>query len=1010
MVTETKYPRGSEWRKWDLHIHSDASDGKMTCEEIINAAIHKNIDVIALTDHHTAKNIDKIRELARDKNIAIIAGVEFRTEYGDKSVHLTALLPDKATNGITLDSKSIQSLLIDPLELQEAKIIAKGRENKPSKTLTDEEAFKEGLFLVQAPFKDIADKVHSLGGIVIPHAGSKTNSIEGMKHVDKSDTNLYDCLGPVKEELFKNNYIDICEIRNESDSAKFYLDKFNKPSIVTSDAHKVSEVGTKYTWIKADPTFSGLKQIIYEPDERVCLEGPPAVIERVQNNKTKYLKSLSINKNDSYDGITKGIWFDNVNIDLNNELVTIIGNKGSGKSAIADILGLLGNTHNAGIDNSNFSFLNKKKFQQKNLASNFYASMKWESDKDSSIELDKTTDPDEVETVKYLPQNYFETLTNELESQGFKNTLESVIFEHLTDSERYDKSNFDELKEYLSSSIEKNVALLKDEVDKLNKKIIDLEKKQHPNFIKEIESKIEEKTQELTEQQKLLKELTVVPNPTEDKNVEIKKSIKFEEIKKLNQSLEGLNDLIEKEKEKDKELKKNKEELTQLLNDVERFEGQLVDYRKQKKNDFLKYSLNIDDILKYEFNKIAIQQKIDCITADIKNIKNLLITETDIKTENLDYNSFKDSSLILKRDKINEQIQNIKKELTDSEAEYQQYVEKKLLFDKKIKEIEGENTKPGTLFYYKHQKEFIENDLNSELKKLRKSRSEKVADIYIEKNKLIDLFEKFKLPVDNQVKENIEYLEDYKINIEASFKLDESFFEKFLSYINQTNKGSFKGKDEGEKVLKDLFSGINLNSQEETINILETIIKFLELDQREECKGTDRIINEQISNVLEFYNYLYSLDYLRPEYELKLSEKKLHELSPGEKGALLLIFYLMIDKEDIPLIIDQPEDNLDNKSVFTMLTKFIKLAKRNRQIIIVTHNPNLAIGADAEQIIYVEIDKENKNKFSFISGSIESDKINDLVVDILEGTMPAFTKRKLRYKTSEPQLNNNQRC
>ncbi len=107
----------------------------------------------------------------------------------------------------------------------------------------------------------------------------------------------------------------------------------------------------------------------------------------------------------------------------------------------------------------------------------------------------------------------------------------------------------------------------------------------------------------------------------------------------------------------------------------------------------------------------------------------------------------------------------------------------------------------------------------------------------------------------------------------------------------------------------------------------------------------------------------------------------------------------MIDNEKIPLIIDQPEDNLDNKSVFQMLTKFIKLAKKQRQIIIVTHNPNLTVGADAEQVIYVEIDKSNnQNVVSVETGSIENQAINKRIVEILEGTMPAFDKRKLKYQ------------
>jgi len=98
------------------------------------------------------------------------------------------------------------------------------------------------------------------------------------------------------------------------------------------------------------------------------------------------------------------------------------------------------------------------------------------------------------------------------------------------------------------------------------------------------------------------------------------------------------------------------------------------------------------------------------------------------------------------------------------------------------------------------------------------------------------------------------------------------------------------------------------------------------------------------------------------------------------------------------LIIDQPEDNLDNKSIYEILVRFLKKAKKKRQIIMVTHNPNLAVVADAEQIIHVSIDKKNGNDFSFSSGSIENPEINRCVVDILEGTMPAFDNRRLKYR------------
>jgi len=100
----------------------------------------------------------------------------------------------------------------------------------------------------------------------------------------------------------------------------------------------------------------------------------------------------------------------------------------------------------------------------------------------------------------------------------------------------------------------------------------------------------------------------------------------------------------------------------------------------------------------------------------------------------------------------------------------------------------------------------------------------------------------------------------------------------------------------------------------------------------------------------ELYDYVFSLGYLSPIYNLKWNGRGLEQHSPGERGNLLLIFYLLVDQDDIPLVIDQPEENLDNQTVFRTLVPCIKDAKKRRQIIMATHNPNLAVVCDAEQI------------------------------------------------------------
>ena len=244
-----RYERGSEWRKWDLHVHSNASDGTASPEQIIDEAVSKGISVIALTDHHTVKNVDEAIRIGKENGITVLKGVEFRTEYGSSSVHMIGLFPE------TIDSQSIFQNILCPLGLSEANIIAKGKGNDLPKS--DEKAFKDGMFLVQVDFKQAADLIHKHGGLIIVHAGNKSNSIEEMKHIGTASKNvqqLFSSLVTVKEELMKD-YINICEICKENDSEDFYHDQFGLPSIIASDAHKQSEVGTKFVWIKADPTF-----------------------------------------------------------------------------------------------------------------------------------------------------------------------------------------------------------------------------------------------------------------------------------------------------------------------------------------------------------------------------------------------------------------------------------------------------------------------------------------------------------------------------------------------------------------------------------------------------------------------------------------------------------------------------------------------------------------------------------------------------------------------------------
>ncbi len=115
--------------------------------------------------------------------------------------------------------------------------------------------------------------------------------------------------------------------------------------------------------------------------------------------------------------------------------------------------------------------------------------------------------------------------------------------------------------------------------------------------------------------------------------------------------------------------------------------------------------------------------------------------------------------------------------------------------------------------------------------------------------------------------------------------------------------------------------------------------------------------------------------------------------------------YLEVDQEDNrPLIIDQPEDNLDSLSVYASLIAYFRKRKKTRQIIIITHNPNLVVNTDAEQIIIADFDGTQTPHIHYKSGALEdvagSDQnpsIREGVCRVLEGGKEAFLRREQKY-------------
>lgn len=152
----------------------------------------------------------------------------------------------------------------------------------------------------------------------------------------------------------------------------------------------------------------------------------------------------------------------------------------------------------------------------------------------------------------------------------------------------------------------------------------------------------------------------------------------------------------------------------------------------------------------------------------------------------------------------------------------------------------------------------------------------------------------------------------------------------------------------------------------------------------------------------KFAKWLYSTDHITLEYSIEYDGVDIRKLSPGTRGIVLLLLYLALDDaDDRPLIIDQPEENLDPKSVYDELVDLFIAAKATRQVIMVTHNANLVINTDADQIIIAEANTHVAGelpRITYTSGGLENAAIRKSVCDILEGGEHAFKERARRLR------------
>ncbi len=1020
---------GSTWQKWDLHIHTPASfhwtgqrfdhsiqtQADASCKAMLAAMEAVDVVAFAIMDYWTFDGYLLLRRYvtAHPNEITkrVFPGIEIRleapTDYRlNAHVLLSDELPPETLNAFLMhlklsgpDSKP----LTRPTFIEVGRSFDDGKLRhhgfKPEDRADEEKMFQLGMITAEVSTDSLKDAIQIVKPenclFILPYDTS-----DGIEHLDWkahpfADTTLMkwaDCF-----ESRRQAHVDLFLGRGHPSKPSLgpefiaNLGGLPKPVFSGSDAHRVDDYGVypsdRITWLKAQTTFKGLKQVCHEAGLRCHIGLRPPKLDHVAHNPTKYMKRVKLTKNP--DALPGEHWFDGQDIELNCGLIAIIGNKGSGKSALADILALAGNSHCTKME-----FLNDRRFRSSgNKAKHFTASLAWVDGSIVEVPLDRNADLQQPERVRYLPQHYIEDLCNEIASgneTNFGKELRKVIFAHVPEENQLRMGTLDELLEYLIAARRKAFAQVQQSLRVLNETIVRNETEISDDTLKSYKTALALKQKELDAHDK--SPPAAVEKPEDDPDDDVTRQA-IERLDAQKQELEQIKTELAEVKIERAELVAQSVALTRLLGHVENFKASHTTFVESHQDEFEEQGFVIGDIVKVTIDREPLTNAAKEVTSRLAKIDESMAGKPATETE---------AAILGLQAKETACLAAIAKEqegLNAPQKAYQAYMKELAQWEERRSAIVGAADKPDTVEYYKDRIKRATEVIPTELEAFRKERRELVRKLHLELLAVRNTYVELYAPV-QEIAEEAASGAGEPIQLEFDAYISTAGFDdNFLDFIHRNRKGTFYGEEDSRKAVRELLQAHDFNSTESVVAFTDAILAALTTVERDGKKETVTIASQlrdkkKLSNL---YDYIFGLEYLETRYTLRLGGKDITQLSPGEKGALLLVFYLLLDTEEIPIIIDQPEHNLDNESVVRLLVNCIRRAGSRRQVIIVTHNPNLAVFCDADQIIYCRIDKTDGHRITYDSGAIEDYEINQVTVNVLEGTYPAFDNRRKKY-------------
>lgn len=960
------WEKGSQWRKWDLHVHTPASfhwkgskllrdmgsdERDLSFQELLKTIESSDIAVYGFMDYWTFDGYIQFTDYLKRNNIkcnkTIFPGMELRIEAPvDYRLNIHVILSDLLTYQQLEDFKSrlivrsINRRISDESIVEFAKTLdaSKARHNGygDPKTLNLNQLWQLGASTIEITKESLKEAIKSVpvgtAYIVLPYDTSDGLLELDWKthpHADNYFMQTAHIFESRKEESV-NLFLGIKTEKNRDIIENFQktLGHVQKPVVCGSDAHRYSDYGKypgdKATWIKSNPTFEGLKQIIYDPRERVRVQ------ELQPHEKTPYLVIDKVRYVDK----TNRKLFSPDWIDLNENLNAIIGGKSSGKSLLL--------YHIASAIAPNLVAERKK--EVKILDYTFGTSQQFDFEvmwKDGRC--DRLSKPSEIDAreIEYVPQLYVNSLAEKEGKASLYRLIESIL-EQNADYRDFIQGIRQEISE-LEMSIDKNVSELLRKREELQTLYED--RKGIGDF-KAISDEISRLSSEISELRK-------ASNFTDDEEANYKKLMQLQADERA-----------------------RKRKYDELGNAIDSFTLTLVQLKKQSiqtlENQNL--TLGLDSLSR----RVLSTLRLGAIST-ITNSLNLLVSSQKSLAQKARSKAEKcagNEKSILERlkpytAKINDQtrLKSFETKLKEQQEIQEAYNNKTMLIDA-VKDV-GVRTRH----------ELFNNYTN-------------LLNCY---KKIID-----KLEIDDYSKI------DTDIVLEASLKFDTERFSVSFGDLFDRRSSSFKT----------VFGAAFSENNDFRFDELSHIQNVSEILDKLSTRPKTEIIFKKSMTQTDAITQLFK-NYFQIEYNIRYRNDEILDMSPGKRGLVLLQLILHISNATHPILIDQPEDNLDNRTISNELRQFVSAKKLTRQIIMVTHDANLVVLTDAENVIVSNQDGQQMNRenaeyrFEYVAGALENSfrlpegneakgilyscGIREHVCDVLEGGELAFKKREEKY-------------